>query len=169
MTRRLTKSKSETAAPALARTETKSIFILSEMSPIFLPCAVVVGALVGTAVGFTPSSSFRHPYAYALRLRTLPTVHHGIPTEGEHAKAYTSESTASAPSTASTASRNFPDDERYRKNRRLYTQLKASSPVRQDLSRRQRNNSKPKVLAPAGGWPQLEAAIAAGADAVYFG
>ncbi|KAG8459128.1 hypothetical protein KFE25_002535 [Diacronema lutheri] len=29
--------------------------------------------------------------------------------------------------------------------------------------------SKPHVLAPAGGWPQLRAAIAAGADAVYFG
>lgn len=28
---------------------------------------------------------------------------------------------------------------------------------------------KPQVLAPAGGWPQLRAAIAAGADAVYFG
>ena len=28
---------------------------------------------------------------------------------------------------------------------------------------------KPQVLAPAGGWPQLRAAIACGADAVYFG
>ena len=27
----------------------------------------------------------------------------------------------------------------------------------------------PEVLAPAGGWPQLIAAIAAGADAVYLG
>jgi collagenase-like PrtC family protease len=26
-----------------------------------------------------------------------------------------------------------------------------------------------KVLAPAGGWPQLRAAVRAGADAVYFG
>jgi hypothetical protein len=130
------------------------------MSPIFLSRAVVVGALVGTAVGFMPPSSHRNPYASALGLRTPSTVHHGITPVND---AYSSES---APSTAS---RNFPDDERYRKNRRLYTQLKASSPVRQDLSRRQRNNSKPKVLAPAGGWPQLEAAIAAGADAVYFG
>ncbi|CAE8626864.1 unnamed protein product [Polarella glacialis] len=28
---------------------------------------------------------------------------------------------------------------------------------------------KPEVLAPAGGWPQLRAAVNAGADAVYFG
>ena len=28
---------------------------------------------------------------------------------------------------------------------------------------------KPEVLAPAGGWPQLRAAVACGADAVYFG
>ena len=28
---------------------------------------------------------------------------------------------------------------------------------------------KPEVLAPVGGWPQLEAAVQNGADAVYFG
>ena len=28
---------------------------------------------------------------------------------------------------------------------------------------------KPEVMAPAGGWPQLRAAVANGADAVYFG
>jgi collagenase-like PrtC family protease len=28
---------------------------------------------------------------------------------------------------------------------------------------------KPEVLAPAGGWPQLKAAVENGADAVYFG
>lgn len=28
---------------------------------------------------------------------------------------------------------------------------------------------KPEVLSPAGGWPQLKAAVANGADAVYFG
>jgi hypothetical protein len=28
---------------------------------------------------------------------------------------------------------------------------------------------KPEVLAPAGGWPQLKAAVQSGADAVYFG
>ena len=28
---------------------------------------------------------------------------------------------------------------------------------------------KPELMSPAGHWPQLEAAIAAGADAVYFG
>lgn len=28
---------------------------------------------------------------------------------------------------------------------------------------------KPEVLAPAGGWPQLRAAVRNGADAVYFG
>jgi hypothetical protein len=29
--------------------------------------------------------------------------------------------------------------------------------------------AKPEVLAPAGGWPQLRAAVENGADAVYFG
>jgi putative protease len=58
--------------------------------------------------------------------------------------------------------------ERFRKNRALYTQLKkdvgAGGPaVRQATAR------KPKILAPAGGWTQLRAAVAAGADAVYFG
>ena len=38
----------------------------------------------------------------------------------------------------------------------------ASAPVAQ-------RRKKPQVLAPAGGWPQLRAAIACGADAVYFG
>jgi U32 family peptidase len=28
---------------------------------------------------------------------------------------------------------------------------------------------KPEILSPAGGWPQLEAAVNAGCDAVYFG
>ena len=35
--------------------------------------------------------------------------------------------------------------------------------------RRTRSKKKPDVLAPAGGWPQLEAAIKNGADCVYFG
>ena len=29
--------------------------------------------------------------------------------------------------------------------------------------------TKPEVMAPAGGWPQLKAAVHNGADAVYFG
>ena len=33
----------------------------------------------------------------------------------------------------------------------------------------QGNLKKPEVLAPAGGWPQLRAAVENGADAVYFG
>lgn len=33
----------------------------------------------------------------------------------------------------------------------------------------QRPLVKPEVLAPAGGWPQLKAAVENGADAVYFG
>ena len=32
-----------------------------------------------------------------------------------------------------------------------------------------KNLFKPEILAPAGGWPQLRAAVANGADAVYFG
>ena len=31
------------------------------------------------------------------------------------------------------------------------------------------NNTKPEIMSPAGYWPQLHAAIEAGADAVYFG
>ena len=130
---------------------------------MFLSCAAVVGALAGTAVGFSPPKSFLHahgpkswPRAPSSVKQRASIVENEFESEG---------ATIAHP----TASRNFPDDERYRKNRRLYTHLKVSSPVRQDLSRRQRNNSKPKVLAPAGGWPQLEAATAAGADAVYFG
>ncbi len=36
-------------------------------------------------------------------------------------------------------------------------------------SQAQRSLIKPEVLAPAGGWPQLRAAVENGADAVYFG
>ena len=55
-------------------------------------------------------------------------------------------------------------DSRYRKSTELYKRLEegraeaAPAPI-----------SKPVLLAPAGGWPQVEAAIKAGADAVYFG
>jgi putative protease len=55
-------------------------------------------------------------------------------------------------------------DARYRKSTNLYEQLEAgrasasAAPV-----------SRPVLLAPAGGWPQVEAAIKAGADAIYFG
>ena len=33
----------------------------------------------------------------------------------------------------------------------------------------QNPNRKPEIMSPAGYWPQLHAAIEAGADAVYFG
>ena len=33
----------------------------------------------------------------------------------------------------------------------------------------QNPNHKPEIMSPAGYWPQLHAAIEAGADAVYFG
>ena len=55
-------------------------------------------------------------------------------------------------------------DSRYRKSRDLYESLEEG-----------RGNSRPApitrpvLLAPAGGWPQAEAAIKAGADAIYFG
>jgi U32 family peptidase len=34
---------------------------------------------------------------------------------------------------------------------------------------RQKRSTKPEIMAPAGGWPQLRAAVANGADAVYLG
>ena len=55
-------------------------------------------------------------------------------------------------------------DWRYRKSTGLYERLAqgresvTAAPV-----------SKPVLLAPAGGWPQVDAAIKAGADAIYFG
>ena len=36
-------------------------------------------------------------------------------------------------------------------------------------SRARAAGRKPEILAPAGGWPQMRAAVEAGADAVYFG
>lgn len=38
-----------------------------------------------------------------------------------------------------------------------------------DLSGNAKELVKPEILAPAGGWNQLKAAVANGADAVYFG
>ena len=56
-------------------------------------------------------------------------------------------------------------DSKYRKSTSLYKTLEEgvatalpSAPI-----------TRPVLLAPAGGWPQVEAAIKAGADAVYFG
>jgi len=58
-------------------------------------------------------------------------------------------------------------DARYRKSTDLYKRLeqgRGGGPTR-----RAAPVTKPVLLAPAGGWPQVEAAIKAGADAVYFG
>eukprot|EP00913_Durusdinium_trenchii_P020683 g19424.t1 len=54
-----------------------------------------------------------------------------------------------------------------RKNSQLYRELEEgrASPVEAPRPRQR----KPEVLAPAGGWPQLRAAVRNGADAVYFG
>jgi hypothetical protein len=57
------------------------------------------------------------------------------------------------------------DDVELRKNTDLYTSI--AQPQQQEGSRRRL--FKPEVLAPAGGWPQARAAIANGADAIYFG
>ncbi|CAK9053502.1 unnamed protein product, partial [Durusdinium trenchii] len=56
---------------------------------------------------------------------------------------------------------------RRRKNSQLYRELEEgrASPVEAPRPRQR----KPEVLAPAGGWPQLRAAVRNGADAVYFG
>ena len=56
-------------------------------------------------------------------------------------------------------------DSRYRKSTGLYEQLevgRANADPAAPLT-------KPVLLSPAGGWPQVEAAIKAGADAIYFG
>ena len=38
-----------------------------------------------------------------------------------------------------------------------------------NLKQSTKRTDKPELMSPAGHWPQLEAAVAAGADAVYFG
>lgn len=53
-----------------------------------------------------------------------------------------------------------------RKNPELYTQLSQEDGTTLE---QQRTRAPPEVLAPAGGWPQLKAAVQNGADAVYFG
>ena len=71
-------------------------------------------------------------------------------------------------------------DARFRKHTSLYKQLEqlrpepAASPGRNAADgatgdHRAARATKPVLLAPAGGWEQLDAAIKAGADAVYFG
>jgi hypothetical protein len=45
----------------------------------------------------------------------------------------------------------------------------ASTALGSSSSLLQKLHHKPEVLAPAGGWPQLRAAVENGADAVYFG
>lgn len=52
---------------------------------------------------------------------------------------------------------------RRRKNSKLYQELE------EGIGSSQPRRRKPEVLSPAGGWPQLRAAVRAGADAVYFG
>ena len=73
-------------------------------------------------------------------------------------------SNSAAPHTVKNSQRAFATSER-NKNSDLYdvdTLVHSAFKSRQ-LSR------KPEILAPAGGWPQLCAAVEAGADAVYFG
>ena len=53
-------------------------------------------------------------------------------------------------------------DSRYRKSTDLYKQLEDG---RSDGASPSAPATKPVLLAPAGGWPQVEAAIKAGADA----
>ena len=55
-------------------------------------------------------------------------------------------------------------DSRYRKSSTLYETLEAGR-----ASGGAAPATRPVLLAPAGGWPQVEAAIKAGADAIYFG
>ena len=54
-------------------------------------------------------------------------------------------------------------------DRRKKPALYAETEVGVATAASQARRKKPQVLAPAGGWAQLRAAVACGADAVYFG
>ena len=57
-----------------------------------------------------------------------------------------------------------------RKNPSLYEEFGSGDDERKpSKSHRWKRRKKPDVLAPAGGWAQLEAAVKNGADCVYFG
>ena len=61
-----------------------------------------------------------------------------------------------------------------RESRELSSSTSWRDAAREDAAREEGTTAataraKPEVLAPAGGWPQLRAAIEAGADCVYFG
>ena len=72
-----------------------------------------------------------------------------------------------------------PGDHQLRKNVELYEKYgrlgpeepmpSAAVPVLAAVSSSSPYGAKPEVLSPAGGWPQLKAAVANGADACYFG
>lgn len=64
---------------------------------------------------------------------------------------------------ARAARKEYKESWRRRKNSQLYRELE------EGMESAQPRRRKPEVLAPAGGWPQLRAAVRAGADAVYFG
>jgi hypothetical protein len=65
------------------------------------------------------------------------------------------------------------DDAQKRKNPDLYCaggeEWEKEEEETEAQRRRQSARKKPDVLAPAGGWPQLEAAVRNGANCVYFG
>jgi len=62
------------------------------------------------------------------------------------------------------------DSWRRRKNAKLYRELEDSRfPPSSTARKLPWQQQKPEVLAPAGGWKQLQAAVRNGADAVYFG
>merc|ERR1711965_738029 len=60
-------------------------------------------------------------------------------------------------------------DSRYRKSTELYEALEEGRASGSAEVVPPAPTTKPVLLAPAGGWPQVEAAIKAGADAIYFG
>ena len=66
----------------------------------------------------------------------------------------------SAPATPAPRRPPKPDDPRRRKTPELFEDVKGPGI---------HLKKKPEVMAPAGGWPQLKAAVHNGADAVYFG
>lgn len=74
---------------------------------------------------------------------------------------------------SATSSNTAASDATLRKNPTLYTQLDRSGAVVENvgngLPQQQQQRRPPEVLSPAGGWPQLQAAVENGADACYFG
>jgi len=74
---------------------------------------------------------------------------------------------SAAPPRINTKDYSASDQPQRRKNPELYNLTVA--PDAPGLAEQYAHRHKPEVLSPAGGWPELRAAVESGADAVYFG